>query len=175
MRNVILLAVLGLIGYAIAVNQPDHYAEREARIKAIEAETQRLIDANTPDLHPPAAIRTIAKDAIATADRIDRSRVCTEIGREIKAAAPMQQSDYLRALITRVHEEDGVVLKNQDYSLIKSGRIKLGISSCAALAAMGSEPKHINRSVGSYGIHEQWVYSSMYLYFEDGILTSWQD
>mgnify|MGYP001387884013 CR=1 FL=1 len=87
----------------------------------------------------------------------------------------MQQSDYLRALITRVHEEDGVVLKNQDYSLIKSGRIKLGISSCAALAAMGSEPKHINRSVGSYGIHEQWVYSSMYLYFEDGILTSWQD
>lgn len=175
MRNVILLALLGLIGYAIAVNQPDTHAEREARIKAIEAETQQIVDANTPDLHPPAAIRTIAKDAIDMAGRIDGSRVCTEIGREIKAAPPMQQSDYLRALIIRAHQKFGAVLKNPDYSLIKAGSIKLGLSSCAARAVMGADPQRINRSVGSYGVHEQWVYGDMYLYFEDGILTSWQD
>lgn len=37
----------------------------------------------------------------------------------------------------------------------------------------------INRSVGSWGVHEQWVYRqkyrpTWYLYFEDGFLVSWQ-
>ena len=35
--------------------------------------------------------------------------------------------------------------------------------------------KDINKTVGSWGIHEQWIYSSHFLYFENGILTSWQD
>ena len=42
----------------------------------------------------------------------------------------------------------------------------------------------INKTVGSWGVHEQWVYGSSmegggympshYLYFEDGILTTYQ-
>ena len=43
-----------------------------------------------------------------------------------------------------------------------------------AVVALGS-PKDINRSVGSWGTHEQWVYDGEYLYFENGKLTSWQD
>ena len=37
-------------------------------------------------------------------------------------------------------------------------------------------PNDINVSTGSWGTHEQWVYSrkGVYLYFEDGILDSWQ-
>jgi len=36
-------------------------------------------------------------------------------------------------------------------------------------------PYDINRTAGSWGIHEQWVYGDKYLYFENGVLTSWQD
>jgi hypothetical protein len=38
-------------------------------------------------------------------------------------------------------------------------------------------PNDINRTVTAYGTSEQWVYDKMktYLYFENGILTSWQD
>lgn len=48
-------------------------------------------------------------------------------------------------------------------------------------------PTVTNRSVGSYGVHEQWVYRKgafrsskhpsydIYLYFENGVLTSFQD
>lgn len=41
-------------------------------------------------------------------------------------------------------------------------------------------PHDTNRSVGSWGIHEQWIYKkgkydSYYLYFENGKLTSWQE
>jgi len=37
-------------------------------------------------------------------------------------------------------------------------------------------PMKRNKSVGSWGIHEQWVYyGDRYLYFENGKLTSWQE
>ncbi|MGR3303315.1 MAG: hypothetical protein ACUZ8I_12540 [Candidatus Scalindua sp.] len=41
---------------------------------------------------------------------------------------------------------------------------------------MLKEPDKINRSVGSWGVHEQWIFEehNMYLYLEDGFLTSWQ-
>jgi len=36
-------------------------------------------------------------------------------------------------------------------------------------------PLEINRTSGSFGVHEQWVYTSSYLYFEGDILTAIQD
>ena len=48
------------------------------------------------------------------------------------------------------------------------------------------EPNEINRSVGSWGVHMQWIYrdgfnkgvkdgKTKYVYIENAILTSWQD
>ena len=37
------------------------------------------------------------------------------------------------------------------------------------------EPNKINKTKSSYGNHEQWVYSSGYLYFENGKLTAIQN
>lgn len=53
--------------------------------------------------------------------------------------------------------------------------IRLGMTDDEVIRRWG-DPEKINRSVGSWGVHEQWVFSSgNYLYFENGILTSWQD
>lgn len=58
---------------------------------------------------------------------------------------------------------------------IRKHEIWLGMTEEMALASRGA-PDSINRDVGSWGVHEQWVYGdSTYLYFENGILTSWQD
>ena len=63
-----------------------------------------------------------------------------------------------------------------DAQRILSGIIWLGMKDEMARISKGS-PTKINRTVGSWGVHEQWVYDSqnLYLYFENGILTSWQD
>jgi|688.fasta_scaffold658442_2 hypothetical protein len=53
-------------------------------------------------------------------------------------------------------------------------RIWLGMTSAMALASWG-EPNKVNRTVGKWGVNEQWVYDDTYLYFENGKLTSWQD
>jgi hypothetical protein len=37
------------------------------------------------------------------------------------------------------------------------------------------KPEAINRTVVSGLVHEQWVFGSTYLYFENGILTAFQD
>jgi len=61
-----------------------------------------------------------------------------------------------------------------------NGSVWLGMTEAEAMVAWG-RPKTVSRSVGSWGVHEQWIYyspvsstySMRYLYFENGILTSW--
>ncbi|MFA5160825.1 MAG: hypothetical protein WC421_01135 [Elusimicrobiales bacterium] len=49
---------------------------------------------------------------------------------------------------------------------VKSRKIFIGMPADAVEMSWG-KPQEINRSVGSWGIHEQWVYSlSTYVYFE---------
>lgn len=57
---------------------------------------------------------------------------------------------------------------------ISNHRIWIGMTPDMARKSIG-KPKDINKSTGSYGSHEQWVYDNRYLYFENGKLTSWQD
>ena len=60
--------------------------------------------------------------------------------------------------------------------LIDNNVIAIGMTKEMVISSFG-KPDDINRTVTQYGINEQWVYESrdMYLYFEEGILTSWQD
>jgi len=50
----------------------------------------------------------------------------------------------------------------------------IGMTDEMARDSLG-DPKDINRSSGSWGFHEQWVYENQYLYFENGILKSYQN
>lgn len=58
--------------------------------------------------------------------------------------------------------------------LILKNIVKIGMSKSMALESWG-HPNDINRTIGSYGVHEQWCYDDAYLYFEDGKLTTIQD
>ena len=54
-------------------------------------------------------------------------------------------------------------------------KVRIGMTQDEATISMG-KPYDINRTVGSYGTHEQWCYKGgIYLYFKNGVLTSWQD
>ena len=63
------------------------------------------------------------------------------------------------------------------YGKIKSHQYWLGMTSDMAIESLGY-PKIKNKTVGSWGVHEQWVYEKgkeIYLYFENGILASYQN
>jgi len=57
---------------------------------------------------------------------------------------------------------------------IMAKEIWLGMTDEIAKESWG-EPNKINRTVGIWGIHEQWIYDKSYLYFENGKLTAWQN
>jgi len=64
---------------------------------------------------------------------------------------------------------------------IQKGELALGMNQHEVVASIGSNWK-VNRTTGSYGVHEQWVLPHnssrdrryAYLYFENYILTGWQ-
>ena len=58
-------------------------------------------------------------------------------------------------------------------TLIRSNKVTIGMSTKHVILSWG-KPRNINRSIGKWGVHEQWVYPNRYLYFENGILTSLQ-
>lgn len=77
---------------------------------------------------------------------------------------------------------DNPKLPEPYYSAIANGEICIGMNLYMVIAAIG-KPYDVNRSTGSWGIHDQWVmgaYNSArdprywYVYFENGIVVSWQ-
>lgn len=61
---------------------------------------------------------------------------------------------------------------------VASGKVTRGMTAAQLRSSWGS-PTKINKSVGSYGSHEQWIYDrgnfrSQYVYLENGVVTSFQ-
>jgi hypothetical protein len=57
----------------------------------------------------------------------------------------------------------------------RSEGVTIGMTPEDVHASSWGKPRSINRSVYSFGVHEQWVYGgSNYLYFRDGVLNSIQ-
>lgn len=59
-------------------------------------------------------------------------------------------------------------------NLILDGKVRIGMTKAMCRESWGV-PYDINKSIGSWGTHEQWVYGNSYLYFEENILTAIQN
>ena len=92
---------------------------------------------------------------------------------EEEAARAEAERKAQMAPIERIMEKYGC---DEDIAtLIMKKRVRRGMTAEQCRAAWG-RPQDINRTSGSYGVHEQWVYGGHnYLYFEDGILTTIQN
>ena len=67
---------------------------------------------------------------------------------------------------------------NAKFDAMIDGKVMTGMSESQVQSSWG-RPTKINRSVGSYGVHEQWVYDrgrngAQYIYFENGVVSSMQ-
>ncbi len=107
--------------------------------------------------------------------------------RSIAGAEKKQKDNNKRKLLEEKSKQLDIERKrnlqnkfgNNAGDLIYNRQIWLGMTDEMARVSRG-KPNDINRSVGSWGVHEQWIYKkgkydSYYLYFENGKLTSWQD
>ncbi|MFD2726815.1 SH3 domain-containing protein [Hyunsoonleella rubra] len=63
---------------------------------------------------------------------------------------------------------------NETGKKLLDGYYWIGMTEKMARISLG-EPDRINKTVGSWGVHEQWIYHELYLYFENGKLRSYQN
>ena len=118
-----------------------------------------------PDAAEYATANGIYEQALRDQEAARKKEEAEAARREAERVAKMKP-------IERIMEKYGC--SEYDAELISKRRVRIGMTDELCLAALG-KPRDINRSVGSYGVHEQWCYSGLYLYFEDGVLTSFQD
>lgn len=86
-----------------------------------------------------------------------------------EALAIQQQIARERAQRLRRKYVNQVIAQN-----IIDRQIWVGMTEAMARDSRG-EPSRVNRSGTAAGISEQWIYGNHYLYFDNGILTSWQE
>lgn len=126
--------------------------------------------ARTPHIMPSLDVRPLDPKVQARAEKITTEKFCFTLGKALRG----KDDEFTRAMIKRSADMQLGILHLDDQTAIKDQQVTLGMTPCMALASWGIAER-VNRSVGSYGTHEQWVYHDNYLYFENGILTSWQD
>jgi len=58
--------------------------------------------------------------------------------------------------------------------LVGEGKLEIGMTKQMCIDSWG-EPESINRTSTRYGNHEQWVYTTIYVYFDNGKISAIQD
>ena len=90
-----------------------------------------------------------------------------------------QQAEEINARKRKLYAEQNPQLPSHIKNYLLNGKICVGMTKEQVLVSWGRRPSDINKTVGSWGVNEQWVYGGIhfghYLYFDDGILTSWQE
>ena len=92
-----------------------------------------------------------------------------------------RQKEAKRQESVKVYFAQNPDLANDLKNCIWNKQIRMGMTKEQVLLSWGKPCQYgkcINKTVGFWGVHEQWVYNGYrgpYLYFENGVLTSWQD
>ncbi len=102
------------------------------------------------------------------------------VNEEIKNEKIKDSLNEIRLLeeikIKRIKEGNAIKKKYglSNFNKLNSGKIWIGINKEMTIFALG-KPNEINRTVTKNIISEQWVYYRLYVYFENGKVTSFQD
>jgi hypothetical protein len=111
--------------------------------------------------------RAIEQGVLVPYDREEQRQRAGKAAALAKAAQAKRTADRLAQIKAKNWSPD------VEQSVIER-KVQLGMTAEQVIMAWG-KPNHINKTVGRWGVHEQWVYhSSQYLYFENNIVTSWQ-
>ena len=175
-RTILLVCLVTIVVLSMTVGggtSPTNANSPSARDIAAHQEEVEADYARTPHIIPPLDVRPLDPKARSRAEKITTKNFCLELGKALRG----KDEEFIRAMVKHSADIQAGILHLDHQNAIKSHQIMLGMTQCMALASWG-RAERVNRSVGSYGTHEQWVYGEgahNYLYFEDGILTSWQN
>jgi hypothetical protein len=125
--------------------------------------------------------------ALSATDRKEEARILREeeVNERRRIQADWEESERERENAERdkkiAEDKDRrtreLLIKKQPQNmqkLIRAGKVVLGMTKDVVILSWG-KPDDIHRTISPGNVHEQWVYRGSYLYFENGVLTSFQD
>ena len=111
--------------------------------------------------------RAIEQGVLVPYDREEQRQRAAKAAAQAKAAQAKRTADRLAQIKAKKWPPE------IEQAVINRSVLR-GMTAEQATLAWG-KPQQVNKTVGSWGVHEQWVYhSGGYLYFENGVLTSLQ-
>lgn len=153
----------------------------KTRSEARYAENLQFLDeglraVEAPRSYPPTKdVKVLDFEAMGRLDKLEADERLAQEAREKE-----EQEREAKREAARLKEQEKKIAKYPKaiQQLIRQGRVRMGMTAAQVRLSWG-EPDAINRSSGSWGVHEQWVYGTdiqrQYLYFENGRLTSVQN
>lgn len=194
MKYLVISIFLILIGCAtqhkIRENKVDKYiriAEQNIKDKELDLASKRLKEALdfNPNYEQTKEINILFDKLLEIRYELEKpEREAREKRRQARLKKIREEEAKIRKETPGTLEYRQEYVKNHQNlskrikNCILKGKIRLGMTKEQVEVSWG-KPRDINKSVGSWGVHEQWIYRkfshSTYLYFENGILTSWQD
>jgi hypothetical protein len=119
----------------------------------------------------------------AYTERGHKAAVAAAAKREARLAAKVHDMDTMDLCIEYRRSKsksalDEIARRNSftmaEWDLVNNRQLQLGMSELALVCSLG-QPASTNRSVGSWGVHIQYVYGDTLVYVENGKVTSFQD
>lgn len=141
---------------------------------AIRSCSAILNDQELRDLVFAAELEDAVKTAKSDAQPLSHRVLAIE---RIETMAPARVSEFakLKTQLEKSIEREEVRQRKAIAARKRSEGVTIGMSKDDVIASSWGRPESINKSIYSFGVHEQWVYGGRnYLYFEDGRLASIQ-
>jgi len=125
------------------------------------------LDALSKDLLP--------RSDLTTQEKFERDLIIDELYQRNRKEEERKEAEYRRRQ-AEIRKSKIAKFPPEIQAAINKQHVLLGMTQEQVRLSWG-EPRQINRTVFRWGVHEQWVYGDFgpYLYFEDGILTAFQD
>ncbi len=101
---------------------------------------------------------------------------CVTYGEYLRGSTP-NELNGVKNVAAMFKTELGRRNLNVNKDLVLNGEIQIGASECTVYSSWG-QPNDINRTVGSWGVHKQFVYgrsSRSYIYIKNGRVSAFQD
>jgi hypothetical protein len=173
--GLLLASVVGITALQCAT--PDVPKAASEQIKASSATAPPSITPMTPDQRCNEGIAAVIREAKADIAAgmltyaINELTVCDKIKSRPELQQLIKEANSKVALNNRMMEKKATEEKARK----RREGVNIGMSMQDALDSSWGRPKKVNRTTGSYGTHEQWVYDGGYLYFENGVLRTIQN
>lgn len=140
------------------------------------------------NLNNAFTLKLITSD-VAVSYPIENAEKVTVTGIVLESYKHGQPKGWFYIKVKKSTGEEGLISFSKDYFYendpippgtpldivqhIQKNSLKIGMAPKYATLSWG-KPEKINKTIGSFGVHEQWVYGNQYVYFENERLTSIQ-